>query len=173
MLFKIICGIAIVLGFSYLGLSYGEKLKHRVRQLKEICDSLTILEFNIRYMNYPIVEAFYNVGQSCDGIVGQIFKCTSKFLAGNTGSSPGEAFLYALKEERGYLMITDEEIDILKSFSKTLGEGDREMEISNIKTTKARLLASVNQAEEEIGKKVKISRSMGVMFGLFIVIVLF
>ncbi len=173
MLFKLLCGIVIILGFTYCGLSYGEKLKRRVTQLAEICDGLTLLEFNIRYMNYPIVEAFYNMGQSCNGVIGGIFKRSSQILAGNTGNTPGEAFLKAVNENISNLMLTNDEIHILKSFSKTLGEGDREMEISNIKTAKARLAASMSQAEEEIGKKVKIGRSMGVMLGLFVVIVLF
>ena len=173
MLFKVLCGIVIILGFTYCGLSYGEKIKQRVKQLAELCDGLTLLEFNIRYMNYPIIEAFYNMGQVCNGIIGEIFKRSAQILSGKTGNMPGEAFLTAINENIGSLTITDDEINILRSFSKTLGEGDKEMEISNIKTAKARLSASMSQAEEEIGKKVKISRSMGVMLGLFVVIVLF
>ncbi len=172
MIFRILCGIIIVLGFSYGGFLYAERLKKRLRHLELFCDGLSTIEFNIRYLNSPLAEAFYNAGKNCSGAVSCVFDRCAKLLAGDVGNSPEEAFCRAIDENVGNLTISNDEIDILKSFSRTLGDGDKEAEISNIKTAKIRLLSAKNDASEEIMKRVKMSRSMGVLLGLFIVIVL-
>lgn len=173
MIFRILCGIVIVSGFAYGGFAYAESLKKRIRQLSEFCDGLSMLEFNVRYMNFPMAEALLNTGKVCGGAVADIFDRSAQMLSEDIGKSPGEAFCQAIDENRKELMISPEEIDILRGFSRSLGGGDRESEINNIKTAKLRLSSAAESAEEEVRKKAGMSRGIGILLGLFIVIVLF
>lgn len=172
MIFRILCGIIIVAGFTYGGFMYSERLKNRIKQLCVFQDGLTQLEFNVRYMNLPIAQALSMAGKTCGGAVEKIFTGASDIMLEGVGFSAGEAFCKAIDENRKSLDISENEVEILKSFSKTMGGGDRETEISNIKTALIRLCAAKDQAEEETLRKVKMSRAMGALLGLFIVIVL-
>lgn len=173
MILKIFCGIIAVSGFAYCGFFYAQTLKTRLLQLDGFCDGLSLLEFNIRYMNFPLSEAFFKTADTIGGVVGKVFSCFAKRLSEDCSPCPNEAFSLAIEENLGLLKISEEEIEILKSFSKTLGEGDREAEINNIKTAEIRLAAAKEDAEEEILKRVKLSRRAGVLIGLLVVIVLF
>lgn len=173
MIFRGICAIIVVLGFGYGGFLYAESLKKRTEQISAFYDSMTMLEFNVRYMNYPIREAFLNTGKSCMGVVKEIFEESAGILAENQGVSPGTAFCEAIDGKRDELKLKNDEIEILEAFSKTLGEGDVETEVKNINTVKIRLSSAQEKAEEETAKSVKLSRSLGVLLGVFTVIVLF
>ena len=173
MIFRIICGVIIVTGFTYFGYLYSEKQKDRLRQLSSFCDGLSMLEFNIRYMNFPMSVALSKSGESCSCAVKEVFKRAAEILGSEKGYSPGEAFCQGLEENKARLNISKDEIEILKSFSSSLGEGDKNAEITNISAAKTRLLASGNDAKDEINKKAKASRGISPLIGLFIVIVLF
>ncbi len=172
MIFKVLCGIIIVFGFAYGGFCYGERLKTRLTTLQELCDSLSMLEFNIRYMNYPLRRAFEYAGKNRKSAVGEVFRRCSYFMGQSAGKSPNEAFCDALDENIKRLNISNDETEILKSFSASLGESDTEGEISNIKTAKLRLSSALDDAKEDIQKRVKMSRGLGILSGVFIVIVL-
>ncbi len=172
MIFKILCGIIVICGCGYGGFLYSEKLKTRVYTLEELCDGLSLLEFNVRYMSYPLCRAFECSAHNRNSAVGEVFKRSALLMKNDMGITAGEAFLCAVNENFKDLNISKDEAEILKSFAKTLGQNDAEGEISNIKTAKLRLSSALEDARTEIFKKVKMSRSIGVLLGLFIVIVL-
>lgn len=172
MIFKILSGIIIVFGFGYGGFLYSENLKRRIKRLEELCDGLHMLEFNIRYMNSPLQEAFFGAGKSCGGVVGDMFLRCGDMLKNDRGLSPCDAFCMAVDENLKEMHISQDDVEILKSFAKALGEGDIESEINNIKTARLRLFSAGEDSKEETLRKIKMSRSMGFLLGLFIVIVL-
>lgn len=172
-MFRLFCGIIVVLGFSYMGYLYSERQKDRLRQISSFCDGLTMLEFNIRYMNLPIAEALEKTSDNCEGVVKTVFCKAAGILKSDTAYAPGESFCKALDECKNTLCISSDEVEILKSFSKTLGEGDSDTEVKNIQAAKIRLSAALTDAAEEVKGKTKVARGISTLIGLFIVIVLF
>ena len=172
MIFRIFCSAVIIIGFGYGGFVYSERFSGRLKQLTEFYDGLSQLEFNVRYMNYPVSEAMKQAGSVCGGAAKKIFTETAETLAKNYGITVENAFCTSIDKNRLELNISEEEIEILKSFSKTIGSGDRAAEISNIETAKLRIFAAGEDAKEDIRKKVKMCRSMGFLLGLFLAIVL-
>ncbi len=172
MIIRVLCGIIIVLGFCYLGFLYAERLKKRIYQIEWFCDGLSVLAFNIRYMNYPMAEAFEYAGKNSSDVVSEIFNQCAKIMQNDRSKSAGEVFAITIDDKIKALNISKDEVEILKSFSKTLGDCDREAEINNIETAKLRLNASLADAKDDVLKKVKMSRGVGFLLGLFIVIVL-
>ncbi len=172
MIFKLIlCGV-IIAGFGYMGHLTGEKQKDRLRQLDSFSDGLTMLEFNIKYMNYPIAKALENASENCDGVVKKIFYETGKHLQKDYGSNPGAVFDKKIEENKNLLCLSSDEIGILKSFSKTLSEGDVDTEIKNIEALKTRLDSAKSDATEEVNKKAKATKSISLLAGVFVVILL-
>ncbi len=172
MIFKVILSAIIVLGFGYIGYLISERQKDRLRQLASFSDGLTMLEFNMKYMNYPIANALESASENCEGVVKKIFFETGALLKDNYGSSPGEILSKKIDENINLLCISNDEISILKSFSKTLCEGDKNTEIINIQAAKTRLVSAQKDATEEVNRKAKVTKSISLLAGLFVVILL-
>ncbi len=172
MIFRIFCSAVIIIGFGYGGFVYSERFGSRLKQLTEFYDGLSQLEFNVRYMNYPVSEAMEQAGSVCGGAAKKVFTAAAEFIAENCGITVEAAFCKAMDKNRAELNISDEEAEILRSFSKTLGSGDRAAEISNIETAKLRIFAAREDAKDDVRKKVKMCRGMGFLLGLFLVILL-
>lgn len=173
MILRIFCAAVIVFGFAYMGRLYAQKEKSRLVQLNSFCDGLNMLEFNIRYMSFPMYEALKKAGECCTEPVKSVFDYSSVILSGGTEYSSGEAFLKSVEENRNKITLSNDEVEILKSFAASLGKGDRESEIVNIQAAKTRLSASCLEAGEEVNKRAKAAKGISTLTGLFIVIVLF
>lgn len=173
MTMRILCAAVIIIGFGYGGIMLSEIFKNRIRSLSGFCDGLSQLEFNIRYMNFPLCEAFSRSGSTLSGVVREVFEDTSALMIQKRESPPGEAFCRSIENKMRELRITRDEQEILESFSKGMGEGDREKEISNIKTAIVRLSAAKSDAEDDVLKKVKLCKKAGFLIGAFAVIALF
>jgi hypothetical protein len=83
-----------------------------------------------------------------------------------------ELRLEKIEENKKLLCLSSDEIGILRSFSKTLSEGDVGTEIKNIEAVKTRLDSAQNDAADEVNKKAKATKSIGLLAGVFIVILL-
>ena len=68
--------------------------------------------------------------------------------------------------------MTKEDIDVLKGLSNMLGKADLEGQISEIKLTDRFIDVQLEKAEEECKKSTKMYKTLGVVIGLAIVIVL-
>ncbi len=170
---RVLCGIIIILGFAYLGRMCAEKEKSRLFQLDSFCDGLNMLEFNIRYMSLPMYEALEKAGECCIEPVKSVFATASEALCGEDSISSGEAFCRGVEKHRSGITLSEDEIEILKSFSLSLGRGDRESEIVNIQAAKIRLSESCRDARDEINRKAKAVKGISTLIGVFVVIVLF
>ncbi|MBE7011563.1 MAG: hypothetical protein E7415_02700 [Ruminococcaceae bacterium] len=171
-MFRIICGCIIVLGFTYIGRLYAEREKSRLAQLDAFCDGLNMLEFNIRYMNFPMAEAFKRVAEGCSQPIKAVFEEASRIMSEEYEVSSGEAFCRGIDKNKNKMTLSYDEMEIVKSFALSLGKGDRKAEIVNIESAKVRLSASCQDAKEEVNKKVKMTKSISTLAGILIVIVL-
>ena len=171
-MFRIMCGAIIILGFTYLGRLLAEKEKSRITQLNSFCDGLSMLEFNIRYMSFPMGEAFGKAAECCLEPVRNVFEESAESLESGYEMSSGEAFCQGMERNKAKITLSEAEVDILKSFALSLGKGDKISEIANIQAAKVRLTASCKEAVEEVNKKVKMIKGISTLVGIFIVIVL-
>ncbi|MBR2917049.1 MAG: stage III sporulation protein AB, partial [Clostridia bacterium] len=105
MILKLLLSGIIVIGFGYMGYIVAEKQKDRLRQLSAFSDAFTMLEFNIKYMNYPIGEALEFASENCTGVVKKIFLETGRFIQRDYGSNPGEILNKKIDEYKKFLFL--------------------------------------------------------------------
>lgn len=172
MIFRIFCGLIIVTGFVYLGRIRANGEMERLYQLNSFCDGLNMLEFNIRFLSLPMEEALKRAGECCIEPVRNIFENSSEILRSEK-CLIGEAFLKSLKNSSHSVFLSNHELEILKSFARSLGKGDRECEIVNIQAAITRLSASETDAVYEVEKKAKAIKGISTLAGLFTAIILF
>ncbi len=169
---QLMSGGAIILGCAYLGIFFAASFKKRVRQLAELRNVLAQLEFDIDFRCVPLCESLENMGKSCQGAVRDVLLYISGRLSEDRCVDMQKLWSRAVKRFEDELFLTDEDIEILLDFSKNLGSGDRSREKNNLKMASARLKMAEDEATEIAKKNVKMYRGLGLLAGIFIVIVL-
>ncbi len=171
MLRLIIC-VAIVAGCGYLGFLFADNFKKRVAQLEELQNILAGLEFDIGFMNLPLQEALIRCAESAKGGIRDVVMYVSERLFEDRCHDMQVLWKRALDRFAQELSLTQEDKKVLIDFSKALGSGDCANEINNIRMASARLSVAECDARELAKRNVKIYRGLGLLAGIFIVIVL-
>ena len=182
MIIQVMASAAVILGCTYVGTYFGEKLSVRVSQLSAFQSALETLKFNILFLNLPLAEALYKVAKSLpagnkpQGSVGRIFKAMSREISranslDGTVSVQNAWELSVAKERRG-LSLSNEEVSTLAEFVSRLGSGDRDDQTGNIEITTAKLAAFEVEARELAKKNTKLYRGLGLLAGLLLVVLL-
>lgn len=164
---KIIIYACIFLSCAAIGLLISKKYEERVSQLKEFKNALNIFETKIKFTYEPIPEIFEEISRQIQTNTGRIFKlasCNMEVLAA------GEAWDMAV--DTNILSINEEDRNILKNLSKLLGQTDVEGQINQIELTSRFLDEQIEKAEKERLKSEKLYRTLGMVIGLAIVIIL-
>ena len=153
-----------------IGVIISNKYKNRVSDLREMRNALGMFETKIRYTYEPIPEIFrqiYENLKSNTSNISNVFKIASE----NMKYKPaGDAWNLALD-----ICSTDmnkEDIKTLKGLNKLLGKTDAEGQISEIELTTSFLDIQITQAIKEKEKNEKLYKTLGIIAGIAIVIIL-
>lgn len=172
MYLKIIGCILILSCSSLIGFLYGENLKRRVFQLKEIEQALLQLKSEIIYTHASLPEVFQNVGYKCNRPIGDIFREVSRLLYDNEVDSVNEGFKRSFKQNKDMLSLKQYDIDIILNLSKSLGESDIDGQKNILELTLENIKKQINRAEIEMNKNIKVYRYLGFSFGAILIIMI-
>ena len=164
---KIIIYFFIFLTSSGIGIIMSKKYEQRVNELRAFKNALNIFKSKIKFTYEPIPEIFKEISKSMDSKTGKIFEnasCNMKVLVA------GEAWNRAM--DNSILDINEEDKNILRDLGKLLGQTDIEGQINQIELTNSFLNEQIKKAEKEKEKNEKMYRTLGMIMGLAIVIIL-
>ena len=164
---KIIIYSFIFLTSSGIGMLISKRYEERVNELKEFKNALNMFKTKVKSTYEPIPEIFEEISKSLDSKPGKIFKLASINMKLVTA---GEAWNMAVDTE--LLNINEEDKSILKNLSKLLGQTDVEGQINQIDLTNNFLDEQIKKAENDRAKSEKLYRTLGMIIGLAIVIIL-
>ena len=164
---KIVIYSFIFLTCSGIGILISKKYSNRVQELKEFKSALNIFKTKIRYTYDPIPEIFFDIAKNLNSNISNVFS-----IAANKMDilAAGDAWNLAIKFEM--LNINDEDRMVLRNLSKLLGKTDLEGQINQIDITENYLEQQIKKAETQREKSEKMYRTLGMIIGLTIVIVL-
>ena len=168
LLIRIIIYTFIFLSTSIIGILISKKYSNRVRELKDFKMGLGMFKAKIRFTYEPIPEIFKEIANSINSNIGRVFGIASKNM---NMIAAGRAWEMAI-QDTVLLNISEEDKNVLKNLSKLLGKTDAEGQVNQIEITESFLDEQIIKAEEEKIKSEKMYRSLGVIIGLAIVIVL-
>ena len=172
MFLRVIACALIVAGCTYLGMVFAARSKKRVAQLGEFKRALNQLEFDIDFLNITLAESFEKLANNSEETLRKVFSQIASSVRKNRCQNLAIVWKYAIQKYKDEIFLTDDEINIIIDFSKNLGSGDREKEKNNIKLAIMRLSVAEGEAREETNKNAKMYRGLGVLSGVFIVILL-
>lgn len=172
MLFKIIGSIIVILSCSFLGFVLSGDCSKRPRQLRELQSLLQMFENQISYLSDIITEAFERIGRVGRNDMGIFFARTVEILKERDAQSASEAWEKAVRQCIRTTALNKEDEEIMLSFGKLLGNTDIEGQIKNIRLAVGQLALQEKKAEESRKKNENMYRSLGMLGGLAVVIVL-
>ncbi len=164
---KIIIYSFIFLSCSLIGILISKKYSNRVNELKEFKNALNIFKTKIRYTYEPIPDIFIEISENINSNISNVFKTAAEKMK---ICAAGEAWDLALKIDD--LNIDDEDRNALKNLSKLLGKTDLEGQLSQIEMTSDFLDKQIRKAENQREKSEKMYRTLGMIMGMAIVIIL-
>lgn len=168
-LIKYILMFFILGTFIIIGNLYSRKYDNRLKELEEIDLILNIFKAKVKFTCLGIKEIFEEIYRNNKDEVGKIFKLASINLDEDDSQIAWER---ALKESKEILNFNKEDIEVINTLGKMLGNTDIEGQVSQIELTKQLLKKQIEDAKTEKSKNSKLYKTLGASIGLAIVIIL-
>ena len=160
--------IFLVFLISFLiGNIISKRYSLRLNELKDFKNALYIIESKIKFTYEPIPEIFLQTSKLLSENISKIFIRASKNMK---ELSAEEAWNKSIEKSNTYL--NKEDIENIKNFGKMLGKTDKDGQISHLELTKTFIEIQIEKARKEEEKNSKLYKTLGVVCGLALVIIL-
>lgn len=172
MLFKLLGSLIVILSSTFLGYALANECKNRPLQLRELQGLLQMFENQISYLSDVIAEAFERISRIGGSDVCIFFSRTVELLKEDKTLNASQAWEKAVNDNIRKTSLNQEDKDILLAFGKILGSSELEGQIKNIRLTMTQLKLQEEKAEASRVKNEKMYKSLGILGGIAVVIVL-
>ncbi len=168
----IIKGIFLITIFGlavYIGNFKAKQYINRLKELISVKSALNIFENKIKFTQTPLEEIFKNISENCSE---QNIKNIFKTLALNVKQNMNIHKAWEASIRKSETNLKEEDKNILIDMGKILGATDVEGQVANLRIASSFIDKQIQNAEKEKEKNVKLFRTLGIVFGLAIVIIL-
>lgn len=173
MILKIINSFVIIIFSTLTGFEIAKKYVLRTRELSALQAALSRLETEIMHYSSLLPEAMLRIGGSMEGGAGKLFKETGIMLSQKQNITVSKAWTSSLDLLKQELCLKKEDLDILQRFGEQLGSSDREGQANFIRLTVMQLKEEEQRAKEIREKYERMYKSLGLLGGLALAILLF
>lgn len=167
---KWIGAFLLISATTAIGYLFSLTLTHRPQQIRSLIYSLQVMEAEMTYSQLPLQQLFHNTSEKVANPIKSFFKSLAENIQNDI-----DHLDYLWMEEVANLIekssLKKKEADILNEFGKNLGQYTIEQQKKQIQLTILHLNRELEDALYERDKYEKLSRNIGFLFGLFIVII--
>ncbi|MCK9216724.1 MAG: stage III sporulation protein SpoIIIAB [Firmicutes bacterium] len=172
MFIKLIGGMIIILSSSLIGILLANKYIIRIKILKTFRFSIQLLETEIVFTSTPLPYAFNHISSKIDKPWNAFFHEVSENLLKRNFFTMEEAWNSAMNNHLDLPFFKKSDIELIKNFGKVLGKSDTEDQKKHFLLVYAQLDRHEEEAEIEKKKNVKMYKSLGLLLGIAIYIIL-
>jgi len=169
---KWIGALLLIASTTCIGLYLSNRLEKRPKHIRQFMNALQVLEAEITYSQVSLQVAFQILSTQLPEPIKHFFHGLSKDM---------------LKDRADFMLLWDEwvdnlaesasykknEIEIIKQFGGSLGQHDFTQQQKQIQLTLTHLDRELQDARDEQTKYSKLAKSLGVLSGVFIFLLLF
>lgn len=168
---KWIGAIILIVATTSIGLYLSNRFEKRPKHIRDFENALQILEAEITYSQAPLQVAFQTLSNQLPKPLQQFFSSLNEdMLLGELDFiTLWEQAVKRLAKEASY---KKNEIEIIRQFGYSLGQHDYLQQQKQIKLALTHLDRELENAIEEQSKYSKLSKTLGVLSGVFIVLLL-
>ena len=165
--FRLFILAMIIVVSSIIGILFSKRYANREKEIKEMKNALNMFSTKIKFTYEPIPNVFMEIANKIDGNIGTIFNVAANNMK---EMSAGEAWRKALLISKNNL--NKEDVATIQNLSRLLGQTDIEGQISEVEVVNDFLTVQLENASEERRKNEKIYRTLELVTGLTIAIIL-
>ncbi|MBQ8815230.1 MAG: stage III sporulation protein AB [Lachnospiraceae bacterium] len=162
----------IVLACWALGEQAAGRLRLHRKKLKQLRSWLSYFRGKLLFEGATVEEALRESAEFVGAPFSSFFCSVAEGLGRRDGRRFVEIWESEIDENRRGFGFSEEEMNDLQRFGSQLGQLDREVQLRSIEAFDDALNTAVKKADEEIGVKEKLYRSLGVMAGCLIIILI-
>ncbi|MCL6453189.1 MAG: stage III sporulation protein AB [Alicyclobacillus sp.] len=168
---RLVGSALVVVACAGMGFAIARGYRERPRQLQHLMEALRLLKVEIEFTATPLPQALRRVAERSTDPIRGLFAATADALA-RPGVTVAEAWMagYEQVRRRSYLVPAD--LEVLVSFARTLGTSDSVHQIQHVDATLAQLEGLWREAAALQERYAKLAQYVGVLGGLFVVILL-
>lgn len=166
-------GILIILAASVLfGYSLSRDYVMRIKNLEQVDKMFLLLKGEIKYNNSGINESVMKISGCMENIMGEFLKCVWSYF-NNEDCTLKDAWNEGVKAVlETKTKLGKEDIVLIKELGNSLGITDRETQINGILNCMGTIEIKIKELNEVREEKCRLYRTLGVMTGAFMAIVL-
>ena len=172
MLLRVVGAAAVMIGSVGLGLYYAAKEGFRVQDLLEFKKALLILSSEIEYMRSPLAVACANIAKRTDFGAQRLFEHFSNALSSGEGETAYQLWITSMEVTKEKAFLAQEDWAVIEGFGKTLGYLDKHMQQNAITYAVSYIDEKAATIQAQSDKNKRMYRSLGVIGGLLITIIL-
>jgi stage III sporulation protein AB len=163
--------LLFVITSTWVGFEWSSRLSNRPKQIRQLKNALQRLEAEILYSQLPLNEAFLVIAKQTPQPISKFFDTLYYELEHDKRDlfSVWEQSVNGLMK---YSSLGRNEQEIIKQFGRTLGQHDFHQQQKHIQLTLSHLERELEEARDHHLKYGKMAKSLGVLCGLFVVLLL-
>jgi stage III sporulation protein AB len=173
MMLKLLGAIMILLSATLFGFYKAQQYARRPRQIADVIRSLQRLETEIIYGATPLPEAILTVANSCPRPVQYIFRSVGEELGQAGGRSAQQIWQHSVALHWKHTSMKSGEQDMVSQLGFTLGLSDRNDQVKHLRLAVQQLQGEIENAQEERKRYESMWRSLGLLIGALIVILMY
>ncbi len=162
----------VLISTTLLGMIFAKNKADRVKQLRSTVTALHMLEIEIKFAFSLLPDALLNISKMVDDRTGELFSNTARLIS-DSKVTACEAWKTSVGGMTPYLCLNREDREVLAGLGNSLGQVDSENQLKSLRLVAEQLKQQELKAEDERRKVERLFRSLGVLTGMAIVIVLF
>ena len=172
-MFPSIAGAIVLLaGCGAIGFYLAAQEGFRVQDLQEFKKALMVLSSEIEHMRSPLPMACANIAKRTKEPISTLFAHFSKLLTENDGETAYQLWVQTIESQKNRMYLAEEDWDAIEGFGKTLGYLDKHMQQSAITCTIGYIDEKTTELQTQSEKNKRMYRSLGVIGGLLLVVML-
>lgn len=168
---KWIGALIVICCTTLYGFYHAKRLSERPRQIRQLRTALQALEAEILYGQTPLAKACMNIANQLKGPISYFFEEFAELL-GRRQATARVAWEETVKKVWPQMALLESEREILVQFGATLGTMDRNQQQKQLKLALTHLERDELEAKELQVRYEKMVKTLGVLAGLLIIILM-
>ena len=176
MALKWIGSMLVLFSAGGFGIWSAMQWRERLRLLEKLRQMIYFLKGEITYSHAPLADALERVGKREAGPLGQLFTAAAEGICRQEGESLQEIWrreVQVLSSPKIRLPLTEEDLEQLAGLGEHLGYLDVDMQERTLGLYLEQLDISIEYLRTNQREKCRLYTSLGIMGGMFLVIVMY
>lgn len=167
---KLAGSVLVMIASSGIGFLYASEIKKRKYVLEELHNLLKLLLGDIRYMRASLCEAIGNAKRRHHGSFAGFLEEISELMSDSPGVALQDIWKQAVVKGLGNVSLNQEDKQRMIVFGGGISSPERDTVIACFEQYIEETEVKIKEVHNMAASKVKLYRSMGVLTGIFIVI---